>query len=437
MTDSEVPYSPGQRAQWSSETAFVFSMTAATVGLGNLWRFPYMVGENGGGAFIVAYLIALVLVALPTMMMEVGIGRLVQGSVVGTFRTVKRFGNLYGWFVVMLTIAITSYYLVITGWTMGYAVSAFCMAVQPFDDFTGGYNSLWYFFAVTVLATAVLIRGVSAIEKLSKILMPVLVLMIIGIVISAARMDGWEEARSFMFVADYSHLKSPTIWLFAFGQAFYTLAIGQGYLITYGSYIPQQTNIPRACLIVTGTETSIALLAGFMIFPFVFTYGFDPGAGSQLAFETLPRVFDEMEHGGWLAMGFFSLFFAAAFSSCLAGLKVIIAAFSEEFRMGNLRSVLAVGCLMIFLGVPSALSFSPVNLQVMGMPFLDFMDQFGGTNMVVASGIMGAGLVCWFVPRPRIAQALGAKSRWWEFKIYVIGRSLPLLAAFFILWNIL
>ena len=437
MTDCEVPYSPGQRAQWSSETAFVFSMTAAAVGLGNLWRFPYMVGENGGGAFIVAYLIALVLVALPIMMLEVATGRLAQVSAVGTFRNVNRFATYYGWFVVLLTIAITSYYLVVTGWTMGYAVSAFSMAVEPFDDFTGGYNSLWYFFAVTVLATVVLIRGVSAIEKFSKILMPVLLLMVIGIVIFAAQMDGWEEAMSFIFVADYSLLASPSIWLFAFGQAFYTLAIGQGYLVTYGSYIPHRTNVPRACLIVTATETTIALLAGLMIFPFVFTYGFDPGAGSQLAFETLPRVFDEMEHGGWLAMGFFSLFFAAAFSSCLAGLKVIIAAFSEEFRMGNLRSVLAVGCLMIFLGVPSALSFSPVNLQVMGMPFLDFMDQFGGTNMVVASGIMGAGLVCWFVPRPRIAQALGAKSRWWEFKIYVIGRSLPLLAAFFILWNIL
>lgn len=105
--------------------------------------------------------------------------------------------------------------------------------------------------------------------------------------------------------------------------------------------------------------------------------------------------------------------------------------------MGDLRSVLAVGSLIILLGVPSALSFSPLELSAMGMPFLDFMDQFGGTNMVIASGIIGAGLVCWFVPRPRIAQALGARSRWWEFKIYIIGRSLPFLASAFILWNIL
>ncbi len=412
-------------------------MAAAAVGLGNLWRFPYMVGENGGGAFILAYLIALLVVAIPIMMLEVGAGRLAQGSVVGTFRQVNRLGTVYGWFVVLLTTAITSYYLVITGWTLGYAVSALRMAVEPFDDFTVGYNSLWYFFAVTVLATLLLIRGVRAIETFSRLLMPVLVLFIIGIALYALRMDGWDQARRFMFEADFSQLGRPGLWFFAFGQAFYTLAIGQGYLVTYGSYIPRRTNVPRASLVVAGTETSIALLAGWMIFPFVFTYGFDPGAGSQLAFDTLPRVFAEMGAGVWLAMAFFFLFFAAAFSSCLAGLKVIIAAVAEEFSMSNRRSVLAVGVLMLFLGVPSALSFTPVELSVMGMPFLDFMDQFGGTNVVVTSGVLGAGLFCWFVPRPKIAYSLGAKSRWWEYRIFIVGRSLPFLGLAFIVWMLL
>ncbi len=437
MLRSDAPSSESQRAQWSSEPAFVFSMAAAAVGLGNLWRFPYMVGENGGGAFILAYLIALILVAVPVMMLEVGAGRLVQGSVVATFRSVNRFGTIYGWFVVLLTIAISSYYLVITGWTLGYALSAVRLAVRPFDEFAEGYGSVWYFLAVTVLATGLLIRGVSAIEKFSKLLMPVLILLILGIVVYASRMDGWTEARNFMFRADFSQLARPGLWFFAFGQAFYTLAIGQGYLVTYGSYIPRRTHVPRASLIVAGTETSVALLAGWMIFPFVFTYGFDPGAGSQLAFDTLPRVFEEMRGGAWLAMVFFPLFFAAAFSSCLAGLKVIIAALSEEFRMGDVRAVLAVGCLMIFLGLPSALSFTPLRLTVMGMPFLDFMDQFGGTNVVVTSGVVGAGLFCWFVPRSRMAYALGAKSRWWEYRIFIVGRSLPFLALAFVVWTLL
>lgn len=227
------------------------------------------------------------------------------------------------------------------------------------------------------------------------------------------------------------------MWFFAFGQAFYTLAIGQGYLVTYGSYIPRKTNVPRASLIVAATETTIALLAGWMIFPFVFSYGLDPGAGSELAFSTLPRVFEEMELGPWLAIAFFGMFFAAAFSSCLAGLKVIIAAFAEELDLSNLRAVAATTGLMFALGLPSALSFSPVQLSVAGMPFLDFLDQFGGTNVIVASGVVGASLLCWALPPGRVIYALGAKSRWWCWRIFIVGRSLPFAALAFLIWRLL
>ncbi|MCC5989290.1 MAG: sodium-dependent transporter [Pararhodobacter sp.] len=434
MSDQHL--TPETRAQWSSEPAFVFSMAAAAVGLGNLWRFPYMVGENGGGAFILAYLLALVVVALPVMMLEVAAGRLRQGSVVTTYRGVTRFGAAYGWMVVLLTVIITSYYLVITGWTLGYAVDAFRLNVAEFDEFTAGYNSVWYFFAVTVLAGLVLLKGVQAIETLSKILMPLLALLIAGLVVVAMQMEGWAEAREFMLTFDPAALANPGLWFFAFGQAFYTLAVGQGYLVTYGSYIPRKTHVPRATLVVAGTETTIALLAGWMIFPFVFTYGMDPGAGSELAFSTLPLVFQEMTGGAWLAMAFFFMFFAAAFSSCLAGLKVIIAAFAEQWRLSNPRAVGATAALMLALGLPSALSFSPVQLTIAGMPFLDFMDQFGGTNIVVASGVIGAGLLCWVLPPHKVVYALGAKSRWWSWRIFIVGRSLPFLAAAFLVWRL-
>ncbi len=433
----EAPSSGAQRRQWSSEPAFVFSMAAAAVGLGNLWRFPYMVGENGGGAFVLAYLLALVVVALPVMMLEVAAGRLAQGSVVGTYRQVHRFASIYGWLVVLLTTAITSYYLVITGWTLGYAVDAVRGAVVPFDDFSAGYASLWWFAVVTVLVTVVLVRGVTAIETLSKLLMPVLLVVIVAIVAYGATTDGWDDARRFMLSADFSRWREPSLWLFAFGQAFYSLAIGQGYLATYGSFIPQRTHVPRATLVVAGTETGIALLAGWMIFPFVFAFGFEPDAGSQLAFGTLPRVFDQMAAGPYLAIAFFGLFFAAAFSSCLAGTKVVVAALSEELRLGDFRAVLVVGALMLVLGIPSALSFTPVELSVMGMPFLDFMDQFGGTNVVVASGIVGAGLLCWLLPRSRIASALGTRARWWRWRIVVVGRALPFLGLGFVVWRLL
>lgn len=314
------------RKQWSSEPAFVASMAAAAVGLGNLWRFPYMVGENGAGAFVVAYLLALVVVVLPIMILEVSAGRLSEGSTVYTYRQANRFGAVYGWFVVLITMAITSYYLVITGWTLGYAVDAVTDDLRVFGDFTAGYNSLWYFFGVTVLAAII-------------------------------------------------------------------LAIGQGYLVTYGSFIPRKTHVPRACVIVAGTETSVALLAGWMIFPFVFSLGMQPTEGSQLAFMTMPPVFEDMAGGYWVGMLFFGLFFLAAFSSSLAGLKVIIAAVAEEFKLSNGRAVSLVTLVML---------------------------------------VLGAAMFCWFIPPGKIRAVLGTESRWWEWRIYLVGRYLPLVMLFWI-----
>lgn len=413
------------RGQWSSEPAFVFSMAAAAVGLGNLWRFPYMVGEYGGGAFILAYLIALLVVCLPIMYLEVAAGRLAQGNTVHTYRQVNRFGAWYGWFVVGLTIVITSYYLVITGWTLGYAVDSVRDELRVFTEFSDGYASVYYFLAIIVLAGLVLLRGLSALEKFSKLLMPLLLLVIIGLVFTASRMEGWHQAKEFLLYADFSTWRNPSLWMMAFAQGFYTLAIGQGYLVTYGSYIPRKTHVPRACLTVGITETCVALLAGWMIFPFVFTFGMDPGEGSQLAFSTLPRVFENMAWGLPVAMAFFLLFFMAAFSSSLAGLKVIVSAIAEEFQISNRKAVVIVGLLMLVLGLPSALSFTPLELSIGDTPFLDWVDQVVGGQVVLLSGIFGAGFFCWFVTPMELRKSLGTTSHWWEWRIYLVGRWLP------------
>lgn len=422
------------RQQWTSEPAFIASMTAAAVGLGNLWRFPYIMGENGGGAFVVAYLIALIVVVMPIMILEVAAGRLSKGSTVGTYREVNRFGAMYGWFVVLVTTAITSYYLVITGWTLGYTVDAVRGDVRPFNEFSVGFNSLWYFIIVAVLAALVLARDVAAIEKLSKILMPVLIALVVFLVYRASQTPGWDEAADFFFRVDWSRMFDGSLWGFAFGQAFYTLAIGQGYLVTYGSFIPRKTHVPRACITVAIVETSVALLAGWMIFPFVFSFGMDPGQGSALAFETLPRVFEQMPGGNILAVFFFALFFAAAFSSSLAGLKVIIAAVAEEFRIYNLHAVLLVTSVMLVLGTASALSFTPLEWRIAGEPVLDVVDRVAGGDVIIFSGITGAALLCWFIPPQRIRTVLGTANRWWEWRMYLVGRYLPLVV---VLWGVI
>ncbi|MFN2287596.1 MAG: sodium-dependent transporter [Chromatocurvus sp.] len=415
------------RSEWSSEPAFIASMAAAAVGLGNLWRFPYMVGENGGGAFVIAYFLAIIVVALPIMTLEVAAGRLSKGGTVQTYRRVNRFGVVYGWFVVLVTMAITSYYVVVTGWTLGYAVDAVRGDLRGFASYTSGYNSLWYFLAVTLLAVLVLVRDIKAIEKLSKLMMPVLLATMIGLVIFASRTPGWQATVDFFFQVDWTRLADGRLWAFAFGQAFYSLTIGQGFLVTYGSFIPRKTHVPRACLVVAGVETSVALLAGWMIFPFVFAFGMEPAEGSQLAFATLPRAFEGLNGGYWIAIVFFLLFFLAAFSTCLAGMKVMIAAVAEEFRLSNAASVSLVTGVILLLGTASALSFTPLQWSIAGEPVLDVVDRITGGNVVIFSGVMGAALFCWFIPPHVIRTVLGTESRWWEWRMYLVGRYLPLL----------
>jgi len=429
-TEAPSTESPGtetvrDRGQWSSEPAFIFSMAAAAVGLGNLWRFPYLAGEYGGGGFILAYLVAMVVVCLPLMYLEVAAGRLAQGNVVHTFRGVHRSGAWYGWFVVALTTAITSYYLVITGWTLGYAVDALRADVRQFDVFSAGYASVGYLIVIVVLAAGLLIRGISALERFSKALMPVLGLLIVGLVVIASRTPGWMEARDFLLTTDLGALREPSLWVVAFGQGFYSLAIGQGYLVTYGSYIPKRANVPRASLIIAITETSIALLAGWMIFPFVFTHDLDPAEGSQLAFSTLPLAFENMAFGLPLSIAFFLLFFIAAFSSSLAGLKVILSAVAEEFRLRHTWAVGIVSGAMLVLALPSALSFTPLELSIGDVRVLDWIDQNVGGQVILFSGIVGAALISWLLPARRLQEALGTDSTWWLHRMRLVGRWLP------------
>lgn len=424
------------RHRWSSEWSFILALTAAAVGLGNLWRFPYMVGENGGAAFVLAFLVMLGLVALPLMMLEVGGGRLHAGNTVATFRATRPgIGTVYGWLVVALTVIITSYYLVITGWTLGYAVDALRFRVRPFTEFTRGGASVGWFIAVTVLASVVLLRGLAAIEKVSWLLMPALLLLMVVLVGVATRLDGWSAARDFLLRTDFARLAEPGLWLLALGQAFYTLAIGQGYLVTYGSYMTPGIRLPQACLAVTGAEVAVSLLAGWMIFPFVFAFGFAPDEGTRLAFTTLPAVFASLRGGDWMALAFFVLFFAAAFGSSLAGLKVIVATAEEEFRLSPAAAVALTGVVMLALGLPSALSYTPLALKVGGVPVLDFIDAQVGTHVVILSGVAGAALLGWMVPAARLQEGLSLRAAAGARAIRLLARLLPLGAITLLLWE--
>jgi neurotransmitter:Na+ symporter, NSS family len=419
--------------RWSSERMFIFATIGAAVGLGNLWRFPYLAGENGGAAFILAYLVAVLLFGIPLMILEIGAGRAERGGPIRALRKIWSKAGIFGWLVVLLTLLIMSYYFVITGWTLGYAVNSYRGSLQSFAEFTTGYASLGYFAVVFIITSIIVAVGVKAIEWLAKIMVPLLIVIVLLLTAYSLTLPGRSEALAFLFNPDFSMLTSPTLWLLAFGQAFYSLAVGQGYLITYGSFLEHDVNVPRSTGFIALFETTAALVAGVMIFPIVFSFGLDPGEGTELAFNALPLALQQMPFGGIVAILFFSLFFLAAISSCVAGMEVVKTAAREEFELSNLKATLVAFLPALPLGILSALSFTPTAVELFGRPFLEVLDLFAANQIVVISGITAGAIIGWNISKVETAQGFGFQWRrlgWWTV---LVARFLPIPAAILLL----
>jgi len=403
-----------------------------------------MAGGNGGGTFVLAYAICILAIGIPLYVLEASAGKLAQRGPVGLFRRINpQWGPWAGWFLVAMTITIMSYYLVVSGWTLGYTVDAIRGDLKPFEEFTSGLASLWFFLAVSLLVFAVLLRGIGGLEHMSKILLPLLVLIVGGLAVYSQTLSGASQARDFYFSFAPEGLLEPRTWQMAAGQAFYSLAIGQGFLITYGSYTPRSVNIAKSSAAVTVTNSVISITAGLMVFPIVFTFGIAPDTGSQLSFTAFPRMFGELPGGQFIGIAFYILLFVAAFTSCVGGMAVALAPVRDEFHMSRRRAALVVVAVTTILGIPSALSFTSVGLTVGGKPFLDMMDQIMGSGVVVVAGIAGAALIAWLLPRTRLLDAINAPSRrlgpitaspQWMISV---GRYLPVAAAALLLFTYL
>jgi NSS family neurotransmitter:Na+ symporter len=338
---------------------------------------------------------------------------------------------------------IMSYYLVVSGWTLGYVVDAIRADLKPFEDFTAGYSSLWFFLVIAVLTLVVLMRGIGGIERMSKILLPLLVLVVGGLAIYSQTLPGGAEARDFYFNFDLATFLEPRTWQMGAGQAFYSLAIGQGFLITYGSYSPKGFNIMKSSTAVALTNSVISITAGLMVFPIIFTFGMAPDTGSELSFSAFPRIFSELSGGLFIGIAFYVLLFMAAFTSCVGGMTVALAPIRDEFHMSSRRAALIAVAIVTALGIPSALSFTSMELTVGGKPFLDVLDQIAGSGVVLAVGIVGAALIAWMLPVNRLVHSINAPSRRlgpitfsskWTI---MLGRYLPLAAAALLLFTYL
>ncbi len=406
-----------EREQWSSTLGFILASIGSAVGIGNVWRFPYIVGENGGGAFLVPYLIAVFLFGLPLMVLELAIGRSTGRSIVSAFRSIRQRFTVAGLFIVAVVSLILGYYIVITGWVLAYAFFFVLGRPVEFGAFTGSYLPLVFFF-LSGLAVYVTVRsGVrEGIERLSRYLIPALLAILLFLVAFSLTEPGAAEGIGFYLSPDFTRLTDHGVWIAAFGQAFFSLSVGMRILLTFGSYLGKASLFRNAAIIAVA-DMLVAVLAGLVIFPLVFTAGLDPAAGVNLAFITLPAAFTEIQYGMLLGALFFVMLFAAALTSAVSMLEVPVATLMDSYGYPRKRATLLVFAAIMLLGLPSALSYTALNLEVFGIPFLDLADYAFGTIGLIVAGLIVSAVGGWFMSRSRICAEVGGCG--WQQRAYM------------------
>ncbi|MEE8525068.1 MAG: sodium-dependent transporter [Thermoanaerobaculia bacterium] len=397
------------RGKWSSRLGFILAAAGSAIGLGNIWRFPYTAGQYGGGAFILLYLAFVALIGIPVLLAELSMGRNTERNAVGAFKALLP-GSWWPWvggLGVVTGFGILSFYSVIAGWTLYYAFKSLTgefggdfgaeASGAIFSALTADGSLMVILTAVFLLLTALVVRrGVSAgIERTVKVLMPVFFAVLVLLVIRSVTLPGADKGLSFLFSFDLSKLANPAAVGSALGQALFSLSIGMGAMITYGSYLSREENLPRAGVIVAFFDTGIALVAGLMIFPAVFAMGGSPAAGPGLVFVTMPTVFGQMPAGNFMAFAFYALLAIAALTSTISLLEVIVAYFVDEKGWSRERATWSMTAACFALAIPSALSNGAVDFlsKLPGGGFLGLCNIIFGNYFLS----IGAVFICLFV----------------------------------------
>jgi len=380
MEKRDVGVELAKRDGFSSKFGIIAAAAGSAIGLGNIWKFPYITGENGGAAFIIIYLICIALIGAPVMLSEFIIGRRAQKNAVGAFKRLAPNTPwfLTGWMGIGAAFMILSFYGVVAGWTIHYVIlsvqNVFSSwaegeSVTVFVDFISGSGGKWwlpiiYQVIFMALTASIVLGGIKdGIEKYSKILMPLLLGLIIILDIRAITLPGAGAGVEFLLMPKFSKIASnPSAVLDALGHAFFSLSLGMGTMITYGSYISKKEGLGSTSIQVTIADTLIALLAGLAIFPAVFAYGISPDEGAGLVFMTLPSVFAQMPLGVLFSIMFFGLLTVAALTSSVSILEVVVAYFKEELNMVRKKATIIAASIITLVGVLATLSYSQIKL---------------------------------------------------------------------------
>lgn len=389
------------RGSWSGAVGFVLASMGSAVGLGNVWRFPYITGQYGGAAFILVYICCVLAIGVPLMLAEFLIGRKTQRNPVGAFHDLRP-GSPWvftGWLGFAASFVILSYYAVVGGWVLHYVylslINSFAgrspeqaTALFVSLDASPGLQIFWLMIFM-LLTVGIVARGISTgIEIGNKIMMPVLFALLIALLVYAVRTDGAPTGLAFLLQPQWQKL-GPAAFLDALGQALFSLSLGMGAMITYGSYLSRESNLVGCTFFVVVGDTLVAVLAGFVVFPLVFSFGLEPGAGPGLIFQTLPVAFAQLPAGYWVALAFFVLLSFAALTSSISLLEVACAYFVDERRWSRKRASWSLGTVIFLLGIPSATSGD----------FLGFMDGVATNYLLPVGAFLIAVFTGWTLTR--------------------------------------
>ena len=446
---------------WSGRLTFILASIGAAVGLGNIWKFPYTLGSSGGSAFVLVYVIAILLVATPIMISEMIIGRHARASAPTALRKVavesgtSRHWGLLGWMGLFALFLVLSFYSVVAGWTAAYLVKSASGSIAGlsaaevragFGEFThdSGTVIFWHFLftAVTIFIVS---RGVKiGLERVVRVLMPALFITLVALVINSAFIGDFSTAVDFLFTADLSKL-TPAVMLAAVGQAFFSVNVGIGAVLTYSSYLPQDVNIFRSSIIVALGDTLVALLAGLAIFPIVFANNLDPGEGPGLIFVTLSTAFAQMPAGSLIGAGFFLMLVFAALTSSISMLETMTARIIEVPGMTRTKAVLSIGTGTFLMGLITVFSFSSwENVYLLdaiptfaGMTPFDLIDYIVTNILMPLGGLLYALFAGWWLSREtsifEMGVGDGAMFKLWLLLVRIVA---PLAVAAIFVFNL-
>ncbi len=404
-----------KRDGFTSKFGIIAAAAGSAIGLGNIWRFPYVVGENGGGAFLLVYLSFVLLLGIPVMLSEFVIGRKAKRNAYGAIKSIAP-GTLWpviGIMGIVAAFVILAFYSTIAGWTLHYVYLSVTNGFQGsspealgnlFNEFmSSNAMPLFWQMIFLVLTAAIILSGVrKGIEKYSKILMPFLLVILIVLCIRSLTLPGAMEGLAFLFKPDFSKINA-SVMLSALGQAAFSLSIGMGALITYASYFPKSTDLTRTAFEVSIADVTIAVLAGVAIFPAVFAFGMEPDSGVGLVFMVLPNVFQQMTGGYFFALAFFILLSIAAITSSISIMEVVVAYLTEEFKLKRKYATLITLIAAAFVGVFCTLSWGALDhVSIGGKNIFDALDFTASNVLLPLGGLLIVLFVGWYMKQAEV-----------------------------------